>query len=427
MSKRSKPRFSIYFDCRRKLQDGSCPLRLRFTYHRKTRYIGLDSLHWLDKDIPTSLQEADWEKLDAKRPRGEWLAISNALNLLVEHADSIWRSLHPQASRQDLLPYDWDRFSDKFLEVPGEDSDVFFWFVLTYESAEQEKRHNTASIYRRSEIAIQRFSGPSLPLESITPQWLKSLEHFWLKEGRKYGGMAVDFRNLRAVYRQAMQAGAVSKDRYPFGLNGYTIKSGRSGQEKVLQWDELARLWFYSPKSGSLEEKALDFWKLSYLWQGVNPADMFRFKNQDVRGGQITFDRKKTVSTKRGGERVTIYVDGEAESIVKKWAIDESPEGYLLPVLKMGMTEKEIVDRVNNTRSSLNKQLKKIATKLELPRLSLSWARPTFATHMERHGANIREIQSALGHSNRATTEIYLQREKDIRESVKRAIPGQSK
>ena len=427
MSKRSSPRFAIYCDCRRPLQDGTCPLRLRLTYHRKVRYIGLESIYWLDKSVPVSLPVEDWKKVDTKRPKGEWANTRLKLDQLVAHAEETLSTLHPPINRIQFSDYDWKRFEKKFLQEPGEDSDVFFWFARTIEQCLAEKRHNTASVYEVAMIAAQRFSGPALPLESITPYWLERLEKFWAAEGRKAGGMAVDFRSLRAVINTAIRGGAMSRDKYPFGQDGYTIKSGKGRQEKVLQWGELTRLWFFRPEPESLAGKALDFWKLSYLWQGANPADMFRFKNKDVRNGRIVFDRKKTSNTKRGGGQISVFVDGEAEEIARKWSVNDSPEAYLLPVLELGMSEKEVVQTINYTRSNLNKQLKKVAKELGLPKFSLAWARPTFATHMERHGGTIREIQSALGHSNRATTEIYLSREDDIRESVKRAIPGESK
>ncbi|MCB9050559.1 MAG: phage integrase SAM-like domain-containing protein [Lewinellaceae bacterium] len=421
---RSRPRFSIYCDCRRQLMDGTCPLRLRLTYFRVSRYIGLDLIHWLDRRIPTSLPPNHWDRVNSKRPKGKYAAIKLALDQLVAYADDVLNGLNPPISRLEFSDYDWKRFWNVFLQVPGEDADVFFWFARTASQCRDENRHNTAASYETAMKAIQEFSGDKLPLESITPAWLRDLELFWKGKGRKAGGISVHMRALRAIINVAIKAGALPKDKYPFGKYGFSIKSGRQGQEKVLRWEELSRLWFYSPPEFSMEDKALDFWKLSYMWQGANPADIFRFKNGDVQHGRITFDRKKTENTKRGGERVTVFVEAEAESIIRKWMVDESPEGYLLPVLSPGMNESEIVKAVRNSRRILNRALKKIAAELELPDgFSMAWARPTFATHMEKHGANIREIQSALGHSNRSTTEIYLARENDIRESVQRAIP----
>lgn len=429
----SKPRIQVIHDTRYRKDDGTHAVKLRLGYHRKYQYIGLDSIPWLSLDIPASLTQAQWAEVYPKRGRVKNLDLRRKYDALLAHAKETLSGLEPPFARAEFTEYDWQRFRDKFLQVPGEDSSVFFWFARTVSQARQEERHNTAAGYEDTAKAIQAFAGDSLPLESITPAWLRELERHWKAQGRKAGGIAKAMRDIRAVFNAAIDGGAIAEEKYPFGRRGFSIKAGRKAQKKVLQWEELVRLWFYQPQAKAreyyiLEAFGLDMWKLSYLWQGCNPADMFRFRNRDVRHGRITFDRKKTANTKRGGESVTVYVDGEAEEIIRRWNEDTSPDGYLLPVLVPGMKESEIVRAVNNRRAAINRALKKVSRALGLPPLSLAWARPTFATLVKRHGAETRQISAMLGHSNERTTEIYLGREDEetLRASARRAIPGAS-
>ena len=116
MAVRSKARFSIYYDTRRKLKDGTHPLRLRLTYCRDSRYIALSFIHWLDPGIPTHLSPEQYEAMNSTNPSKKWKKIKRQLNAVVTQAENIWRNLDPAVDRQDLLEADWQRFFAQFMD-----------------------------------------------------------------------------------------------------------------------------------------------------------------------------------------------------------------------------------------------------------------------------------------------------------------------
>lgn len=75
-------------------------------------------------------------------------------------------------------------------------------------------------------------------------------------------------RNLRAVFNYAIRQKIISQDIYPFGKHGYRIPEGDS-IKKALNADERDLYFKYVPENES-QERALDFWKLSYYLNGVN-------------------------------------------------------------------------------------------------------------------------------------------------------------
>jgi integrase/recombinase XerD len=62
------------------------------------------------------------------------------------------------------------------------------------------------------------------------------------------------------------------------------------------------------------------------------------------------------------------------------------------------------------TDSALRKRMRKLAAKLDMPRLNAHSIRHAHAVALMKAGVGINHIQQQLGHSNIGTTSLYLQR-----------------
>ena len=85
--------------------------------------------------------------------------------------------------------------------------------------------------------------------------------------------------------------------------------------------------------------------------------------------------------------------------------------GYLFPILNVEVhkTALQKQNRIHKILSKVNSNLKLIATQSGLDiNLTTYVARHSFATVLKKSGVNIALISEALGHSDLATTQIYL-------------------
>ena len=86
-------------------------------------------------------------------------------------------------------------------------------------------------------------------------------------------------------------------------------------------------------------------------------------------------------------------------------------KGYLFPILdvKIHKTPLQKQNRIHKILGKVNTNLKLIATQLGVEgNLTTYVARHSFASVLKKSGVNIALISEALGHSDIATTQIYL-------------------
>ena len=94
--------------------------------------------------------------------------------------------------------------------------------------------------------------------------------------------------------------------------------------------------------------------------------------------------------------------------IIAKYKNDKSP--YLFPILtSFHKTEIQIANRLHKVLAKINKHLKEIGEKLNLPiPLTTYVARHSYATVLKRAGVSTSIISESLGHSSEKITQVYL-------------------
>jgi len=103
--------------------------------------------------------------------------------------------------------------------------------------------------------------------------------------------------------------------------------------------------------------------------------------------------------TGKGGQARLVPVSGRARQALGRWlAIRPSGSRYLFPSRKSHLT-----------RIRLYQLLKGLAVRADLPpeKLSPHVLRHAFATHLLEGGADLRALQTMLGHADISTTQIY--------------------
>jgi integrase len=157
--------------------------------------------------------------------------------------------------------------------------------------------------------------------------------------------------------------------------------------------------------------KAKDFWLFSYLGNGMNPKDILYLKNKDLENDFITFIRSKTERTTRNDPNpISIYITADMRTIIKTWRNkDVNPYSYIFPIMNNDLNPLKQYELGTAFTDFIKKGMAKIAHHLNIDKkITTIVSRHSFSTQLNRSGASTEFIQEALGHTDKRTTENYL-------------------
>jgi integrase len=180
-----------------------------------------------------------------------------------------------------------------------------------------------------------------------------------------------------------------------------------------LSEGQLQEFYAYHPES-SEEERAKDFWLLSFILYGQQMADIarWRFHQWNREEGIVTVIRHKTRDKKLIREEVELPISETAQIIFDRYkSEDEDPDNYIFPIIERGLSEKRIKTKINDFYSITNPILKNIARRLKWSKadqFSMVWARHTAPTIGNEYGAEKENARYLMGHSSTKQTETYL-------------------
>lgn len=394
-----KPTTEIYLDTRRAKKDGTFPVKLRVTFERKTRYFPLNF----------NFTESEFETVwTSPKPRGEAKDLRNQLYNEEEKAMNII---------EDMSVFSFQAFEKKFLGPSYAKGDIFAKYDQYIAELLKNEQVGTASVYRTSKRSIFKFLAKYYGLQTETFQFteidenvLQEYENYILKDnGGTHSTVGINLRPLRTLFNIAREDGDIPADHYPFGKRKYQIPAAVNNK-RPLEEHELKQL--LEANADSYEEKARDFWFLSYLCNGINMKDIAEMKfGVNLQEDQIEFVREKTKRTNKTNLKPIIApLIPYSKQIIEKYRTRDSKKGdYVFPILTKDMTAIEKQRAVQNFTRFVNQHIKRLAGKANLGKdLSTYWARHTFANIMLNNGASTAMISESIGHSNVKTTATYL-------------------
>lgn len=291
----------------------------------------------------------------------------------------------------------------------------------------RKDRENTANIYRLTLSKIERFAEKSgrpgdWGFEEITLDWLNRFEHFLKTQhldsrGKviegirqlKPNAIAIHFRNIRAVINAAIDEELTTL--YPF--RRFKIKQEETAK-RSLSVEALRTLRDYECEPH--QKKYRDLFLLTFYLLGINPIDLFSLT--EIIDGRIEYRRSKT------GHLFSIKVEPEAQEIIDRYR----GKKYLLDVLDTYSNYKDFAHRMNNNLKLIGTvERRGLGGKKHreplFPKLSIYWARHTWATIAADLDIPDETISMALGHSfgNRVTN-IYINRNRKKVDEANRKV-----
>jgi integrase/recombinase XerD len=403
-----KAKTAIVVDKRRPVSTGKFPIKLRVTFNRMQRYYPCDIYLTLE----------DFEKVTSKSPKGPSKELSLKLNALEQKASMIIES---------LPVFDFDIFSKRLYSQQLVREDVYAYYekmILGYTNHDQL---GTAANYSASLVSLKKYK-LKLSFIEITVDFLKNYEKWLIDAGKSISTVGIYLRPLRSVINHAISDGTLSKDfNYPFGSkskNKFQIPKTRN-IKKALHKSDIKALFAYQPEKGGWEEKAIDFWKFSYLSNGINMKDIANLRYKNIDGDYFRFVRAKTANTSNTVMPISVYISDDIKMIIAKWGNRErKPDSLIFSIIQNQDPLTRQREQIQQFLKMVNKYMDLIRLKLGIDKpVTLMTARHSFSTVLKRSGVGIHQISEALGHQSITTTRFYMDSfEDDVKKEMAKAL-----
>ena len=373
-------------------KNGCSPLFIRFTHERKSKFVSLG----------ISLLPDHWDKQQQMIRQS-----CPESAILQQRIETVLREYERKIQKLEILeiPVTLETlFESKSRRIKCTVSDCFEREIARLESL---GKYNSASKVKTVFSLIGQFRNADIRLEEIYLVYLNDLELFLRKRGNKDNSIATKFSVFKAIYNKALAEELFAPKVNPF----VKFKTGRlwtATRKRAITKEELRRIIdFGLPESASpYLILARDIFLFTYFTAGINIGDIARLEYRNIRNGRIYYTRRKT------GKNISCQLMPVASAIIAKYSRpDHSETDYIFPILNkaMHMTDLQQYNRLHKVTAKINRELGELAKLAGIEtHLTTYAARHTYATVLKRSGVNIAIISESLGHSDLATTQIYL-------------------
>jgi len=377
----------------KRLKNGEHPLMVRVTKNGKRKY----------KSLGLSVHPDHWD-FQTNRPKlkcpNRELILKTILEKEAEFQKEILEltSMQKEYTASSLMAAKTNQVKVKTVE------EFYNELIQQYQKAD---RLGNARAYKYSLGSITRFYGKGdVFFSDIDVSWLKKYERWLVDSKCTEVTISLLFRTLRSAYNKAIEAKCAHKGNYPFG-EFKVSKFDVSTQKRAISKDAIKKIMEIDlSKEKFYVQFSRDIFIFSYLCGGVNISDIACIKISNLIDNKLVYIRKKTK------KKISTPLSDEALQIIQKYAAGKTkPSDYIFPVLddKIHKTEVQKTNRIHKVMGTVNRKLKEVATLAKVnANLTTYVARHSFATVLKNSGVNIALISETLGHSDLATTQIYL-------------------
>lgn len=384
----------FYLDTRGVPESKAAPLKIALTQKGKTVLIGLD----------VRLMRNQWDKVTEKISGHKNKQFLNMyIHKRKQDMDEVLLSMSGGIGLMTAVEIKrriMSKLASQAKENMVGEENAFMYRFLTFTNS---KTGRTKEIYTATYNRIYAYLGEramELQFEDITKEWLMAFDAFLMKTAPSKNARNIHFRNIRAVFNEAIDDGVTSF--YPF--RRFKIRPVPT-PKRALTVEQLRSL--FSAHAKPHESKYIDMFKLIFLLAGINVVDLCRLKC--VSNGRVEYYRAKT------GRLYSIKIEPEAQDIIDKYR----GEGQLLYML----------DNYNDYRyyaQKLNRNVNNVCHSVcpSIPdTVTTYWARHSWATVAASLDIPKETIAAALGHGGNTVTDIYIDFDiKKVDEANRRVI-----
>jgi hypothetical protein len=233
-------------------------------------------------------------------------------------------------------------------------------------------------------------------------------------KGMQDSGIHNHMRDLRILFKAAMkhfnnpQLEDIKIPYCPF--DNYKIIDPPITQKRNLKIEQIKLIKDSIVELNSRSELGRDLFMLSFYLCGMNAADIYHLKPENIIDGRIEYNRLKTKSRRKDRAFISIKIVEEALPILEKY---------------IGKLDKRYTNSENLDRA-VNRGLKKLSNDIkELPEITFYWARHSFGNIARNKCRKSKDdVALALNHVDNyyKTVDIYLDKDWTIVDEVQEAV-----
>lgn len=275
-------------------------------------------------------------------------------------------------------------------------SNLFPCFRECVKQKRREGKESTADLYRATVNWLQLFVGEEkLPFGKVTQHFVIGFEAFLKNKALKANTVNTYLSNFRALYHSVTNECGGKTDHKPFA--GVKIKPQPTAK-RALSHEVMEEIAGLKLKDRPALELAADLSLFSFMACGMAFVDVVHLKAENIREGEIIYNRQKT------GVEIRIGITEGMQVILDKYREEGAP--FLFPVLKEENPSHEAYKLLLRYQ---NEALKEIGQLLMMPIVLTTYRfRHTWASEALRCNTPVAVISQALGHRSEQTTRFYL-------------------
>lgn len=204
-------------------------------------------------------------------------------------------------------------------------------------------------------------------------------------------------RSLRSLYNMMVEQKIITQC-FPF--EKISTSNSRTSK-RALGLNEIKKINNLSLKQGADIKMYQDIFMFSVYGFGIPFVDLANLKKENIKNNTIVFERSKTKQT------IRIPITNDMQNIISRYWNKDSL--FVFPILTHHIHDnKKAYNQYLYQLSKYNKNLKIIAEKAGVKRITSYVARHTWASIALQQNIDICIISQAMGHESLQTTQIYL-------------------
>lgn len=385
---------SLYLDLRAVKPGQPGPLKVKY-YHRGTTIM-----------LPTTirLQQEQWmENTIVNHPRAkQW---NNLLRLRM--ADITSQILELEITGK-LSAMSSSELKKRLLESIGHSSteeEITNAFLPVFnEYVSRFDNPGTIGIWKNTLNRITAYCSAMgydlnrLTFDRMSVDWMEDFDKFMARTAPKANARAINHRNIRSVFNYAIKRKEMA---IPYPYKAFKIPRQET-RHQDLTIEQVRLLKDYSISEPHIA-KCRDLFMLMIYFRGINAADLFGARKEQIINGRLEYYRRKT------GAFTSVNIEPEAEAILKRYAGKE----YVLDIAERWSDPKNYLRRMDKDLKkigpvTIGKKGKKTYQGL-FDKIASNSARHTWASLAVELGYSMDIASEGLTHKyGHKTTNIYV-------------------